>query len=29
MANTFMFSAILPFVGFLVLFLGLKTKLRA
>lgn len=29
MANTFMFSAILPFVGFLVLFLGLKKKLRA
>ena len=29
MANTFMFSAILPFVGFFVLLLGLKTKFKA
>ncbi len=29
MANTFMLSAILPFLGFMVLFLGLKTKFKA
>ena len=29
MANTFMLSAILPFIGFLVLILGLKTKFKA
>lgn len=29
MANTFMLSAILPFLGFMVLILGLKTKFKA
>ncbi|MDG1692600.1 MAG: MFS transporter, partial [Methylophilaceae bacterium] len=29
MANTFMLSAVLPFVGFFVLLLGLKTKFKA
>jgi len=29
MANTFMLSAILPFVGFFILLLGLKTKFKA
>ena len=29
MANTFMISAILPFIGFFVLMLGLKTKFKA
>jgi hypothetical protein len=29
MADTFMLSAILPFVGFVVLLLGLKTKFKA
>jgi len=29
MENTFMLSAVLPFVGFFVLLLGLKTKFKA